>query len=136
MLINLESEVTIKKTIFKEPILIKPDELLRIEINRQDLSTIKTEVIKMGEKTPDTQITIIAQTQSLVNKQLQSNGSKVLLLQDGFILANDFLNQIEQLLTDVLGYYSEEGQWPVVIIMDPEEAKKYEENNTDEKGKD
>jgi hypothetical protein len=86
---------------------------------------------EMGEKSADTQVTLIVQTQSLVNKQLQSNGSKVLLLQDGFILANDLLNNVEQLLTDVLGYYSEEGQWPVVVILDPEAAKRFEEFEKD-----
>ena len=89
----------------------------------------------MGEKSADTQVTFVVQTQSLINKQLQSNGSKVFLLNDGFILANDLLNNIEQLITDVLGYYSDEGQWPVVVIMDPDEAKKYEEGENDDNEK-
>jgi len=82
----------------------------------------------MSDKSADTQITVVVQTQSLTTRQLQSNGSKVFLLKDGFILANDFLNQFEQLITDILGYYSDEGVWPIVAILDPEQAKKLEED--------
>jgi len=77
----------------------------------------------MAEKTPDTQIILTAQTQSLTTRGLNSSGSKVFLLQDGFILANDLLNEWEQLLTDILGYYSENGHWPTVAILPPNDEK-------------
>lgn len=84
----------------------------------------------MAEKSADTQLTVVVQTQSLINRQLNSSGSKIFLLKDGYLLANDFLNQVEQLITDVLSYYSEEGHWPVVALLDPEDE---EENDNDRK---
>lgn len=125
----------IERTFFKEPIVLSPGDILRTTYDLEDNKVIKSEIIKektMGEKSADTQVTFVVQTQSLINKQLQSNGSKVFLLNDGFILANDLLNNIEQLVTDVLGYYSDEGHWPVVVILDPEEAEKYEEKGKDD----
>ena len=63
------------------------------------------------------QIVLAVNAQHLQNKDIKTSASKLFICNDEYIQASDFLTQTEQLLTDILAYYSEHGEWPTVQIL-------------------
>lgn len=77
------------------------------------------------------QIIMSIQSQDLKNRSLLTNGSKLFLCEDDYILAGDFLKNIEQFITDILDHKSKHGEWPAVIVMTQEEAQEMFKDDND-----
>jgi hypothetical protein len=102
------------KRIYHKPIILKPDEAIRLEYEGKKL--ISTKVIK--EKDMATcQIVLSVNAQHLQNKEIKTNATKLFICNEEYVQASDFLTQTEQLLTDILAYYSEYSEWPTVQIL-------------------
>jgi hypothetical protein len=68
---------------------------------------------------PDCTFSIMVTSKHGQNPDIKTSSSKVFVCEKEYINAGEFLNQIEQLITDVLAYRSENSEWPTVEIKHP-----------------
>jgi len=114
MALFFNSNKKILRQIFNPPIIVEKDEIIRIEYEGDKI--ISTKVIKEKEMAT-CQLVISVNAQHLQNKEIKTNGTKLFICNDEYVQANDFLTQTEQLLTDILAYYSEHSEWPTVQML-------------------
>lgn len=61
-------------------------------------------------------LNIIIESIHLENKSIRTNTNLSVLTENEYINASELKDQITQLLTDVIKYFDENGEWPTVSI--------------------